>query len=111
MAKNVSKTTKTGVNPEWLERMKRTGALKQFGSLAEMRAARAAREKRGVVETPAHLLPDDHFRKRKRVNTTLSTKARAIAKKIGNGNVSQGIERALLHFHENPPSRKGKRQS
>lgn len=91
-----------GVNPEWLERMKRTGALKQFDSLEEMREAREQRTKRGVVEKPAHLLPDDHFRKRKRANITLDPTALAIAKKLAGGNISRGIERALFHYHDCP---------
>lgn len=91
-----------GVNPEWLERMKRTGALKQYDSFEEMQAARAARKRRGVVEKPAHLLPDDHFRKRKRANITLDPTALAIAKKLAGGNISRGIERALFHYHDCP---------
>lgn len=91
-----------GVNTEWLERMKRSGALKQYDSIEEMREARAQRTKRGVVEKPAHLLPDDHFRKRKRSNITLDPTALAIAKKLAGGNISRGIERALFHYHDCP---------
>lgn len=106
MAKNVSKTPAPPAGePEFIRALRREGKLREFKSMDEARAAREARKKRGIEETPAHLLPDDYFRKRKRVNTTLSTKARAIAKKIGAGNVSQGIERALLHYHANPPKR------
>lgn len=48
------------------------------------------------------ILPDDAHRKRKRRNVTLSSKAVAIAKKLADGNVSRGIERALFHFHDCP---------
>lgn len=89
-----------GVNPKVLEHMRKTGALKEYASLEEMRKAR---EKRGVKEkAPAYLLPDDHFRKRKRRNITLSPQALAIAKKIDQGNVSRGIECALVHYFECP---------
>lgn len=97
----------TKKEPEIIERLKREGKLKTFANMDEAREAREAREKRGVKETPAYLLPDDHFRSRKRYTITLSDEAHAIAKKIGKRgggrtNVSGGIERALFHFFDCP---------
>lgn len=86
-----------GVDPEAHERLKSTGALREFGSYAEAQAARAKRK-----ETPVYLLPEDHYRKRKRQTITMDPKARAIAKKIGDGNISRGIEHALLHWFDCP---------
>lgn len=100
--RNVAKPKTTGVDLSLIERMKKEGKLKQYDSIEEAQQARAGRKKRGVKETPAHLLPDDHYRKRKRANITLGADARAIAKKIGNGVISRGCERALLHWHDCP---------
>jgi hypothetical protein len=99
--------TKTRKEPDIIERMRREGKLKTFANMDEARQAREAREQRGVKETPAYLLPDDHYRHRKRYTITLSNEAHAIAKKIGKrgstrANVSGGIERALFHFHDCP---------
>lgn len=88
--------------PEFIKRARAAGKLKVFKSLEEVAAAREARAKRGVVEAPVHLLPDDHFRRRKRKNVTLDPTAIAIAKKLAGGNISRGIERALYHFQDCP---------
>ncbi len=96
-----------GPDPEVIARLKREGKLKQYDSLEQ---AREARQKRSAKETPAHLLPDDHFRKRKRSNMTLSSEARAIAKKIGNGVVSRGVEAALLHWKDCPRTDRRRRK-
>jgi hypothetical protein len=93
---------KTGPTRALIDRLEREGKLKQYRSLDEMQRARDARKKRGVQETPAHLLPEDHYRRRKRQTITMSSETRALAKKIGNGNISGGIERALLHWHDCP---------
>lgn len=56
------------------------------------------------------ILPDDAHRKRKRRNVTLSPRALAIAKKLAEGNVSRGIERALFHFDDCPEAAARKRK-
>jgi hypothetical protein len=66
---------------------------------AEHEAAETRARKKGV---DFELLPDDAHRIRKRRNITLSPRALAIAKKLADGNVSRGIERALFHFHDCP---------
>lgn len=88
--------------PAFIKRARAEGKLKEFRNMEEAAAARDARAKRGVVETPVHLLPEDHYRSRKRYTITLPPDARALAKKIGDGNVSGGIERALRHFQDCP---------
>lgn len=45
---------------------------------------------------------EDANRKRKRYTMTLSAQAHAIAKKLANGNVSRGVEKALLHWFDCP---------
>jgi hypothetical protein len=96
----------SGPNPALIEQLKREGKLKVYSTPEEMQRAREERKQRGVVETPVYLLPDDHFRKRKRCNVTLSKEARTIAKRIGGGVVSRGIERALLHWGDCPRTKK-----
>jgi hypothetical protein len=91
-----------GNEPPIIEKLRKEGKLKEFKNADEARQAARARKKRGVEEMPLHLLPDDYFRKRKRANVTLSSSARATAKKLGNGVMSRGIERALLHYQECP---------
>lgn len=111
MAKNdVRRLRGTGGGPskETIEHLKRTGQLREYSSLQELREARA---KRGAKDPPpAYLLPEDHYRKRKRRNVTLSPQALAIAKKIHQGNVSQGIERALFHYHDCPRTDRRKKK-
>lgn len=102
-------TMKTGVDPNTLKRMLESGELKQYGSLEEMRAARKARGVRDD-DTPVHLLPEDHYRKRKRYTITLSPDAHALAKKVANGNVSRGIEYALLHWQDCPRTDRRRRK-
>lgn len=81
--------------------------LKVYSSYEELKAARA---QRGAKEPPAaHLLSDDHFRKRKRVNCTLGPQAIALAKKLGNGVASRGVEFALLHYIDCPRTDRRKR--
>lgn len=48
------------------------------------------------------IAPEDANRKRKRYTMTLSAQAHAIAKKIDKGNVSGGVEKALLHWFDCP---------
>jgi hypothetical protein len=76
---------------------------KQYRTYNELKEARERAGKK--PEPEAVLLSDDEVRKRKRRNVTLSPQAIAIAKKIENGNVSRGIERALFEWWE----RRGKK--
>lgn len=89
-------------NLSGIEKLKREGKLKEYANVDELQRARERRKKAGKTDTPVYLLPDDHFRTRKRHTITMAKEAHAIAKKIGNGNVSGGIERALLHWLECP---------
>lgn len=95
------KSSPTG-EPEFIRRLRKEGKLREFANMDEARAAREERKKRGVKETPVYLLPEDHYRKRKRQTITMDPQVRAIAKKIANGNISRGIERALLHWFDCP---------
>jgi hypothetical protein len=104
---------KGGAEPAIVEKLRREGKLRVFNNMEEARAARKERMQRtGIDETttPAHLLPEDHYRKRKRYTITLSKDAHAIAKKVANGNVSRGIENALLHWHDCPRTDRRRRK-
>jgi hypothetical protein len=106
----VKRKTSNGPDPELIARLQREGRMivhdKPYAQAKEERE----RSGRKLKEKPAYLLPDDHFRKRKRVNTTLSTDAKAIAKKIGAGNISRGIEAALLHWFDCPRTDRRRRK-
>lgn len=73
--------------------------LSKEEALARIRARREGKiPKRDDPEM--ELLPADAIRKRKRRNITLSDEALRIARKLADGNVSRGIDRALTHYAE-----------
>ena len=49
------------------------------------------------METARHEMRE-HTRRRKRINITLDPRALSIARRIGNGNASRGIDLAIFHF-------------
>jgi hypothetical protein len=70
-------------------------------SKAEWQQRRERRARGELPEPPESkepLAPVDSNRKRVRTYVTMDPQARVIAKKIGNGVVSRGIDRALFHF-------------
>jgi hypothetical protein len=71
---------------------------------------RVKKRRRGELAEPpkATLLAADANRKRLRTYVTMDPNAKAIAKRIGNGVVSRGIDRALFHFDECPRIRRRK---
>jgi len=46
------------------------------------------------------LPPADYYRARKRINLTLDAQAVHIAKKLGDSNVSRGVDRALFYYRD-----------
>lgn len=76
-------------------------------SKAEFQDRIAKRRSGQLAEPPpTKLAPVDSNRKRIRTYVTMDPQAKAIAKKIGNGIVSRGIDRALFHFDECSQSRR-----
>jgi hypothetical protein len=72
--------------------------IREF-SKAEWQARRERRARGELPEPPViKIAPADSNRKRIRTYVTLDPNAKAIAKRIGNGVVSRGIDRALFHF-------------
>jgi hypothetical protein len=63
---------------------------------------RVEKRRKGQLDEPppATLATVDSNRKRIRTYVTMDPTAKAIAKKIGNGVISRGIDRALFHFGE-----------
>lgn len=75
---------------------------------------RVEKRRRGELSEPEPakpLAPVDSNRKRVRTYVTMDPQARAIAKRIGNGVVSRGIDRALFHFDECARAKKQPRKT
>lgn len=67
----------------------------------EIARKRVKRKSGELKEDPGpELLPADSDRKRERIYLTLDPNAIAIARRIGNGVASRGVDRALFHFTE-----------
>lgn len=76
-------------------------------SREEIAHRRKLREQGKLVDKPIDLLPADAHRKRKRYSVTLDSAVVTYARKLGRGNLSRGIERALDERIERNQSQKG----
>lgn len=73
------------------------GALERLGVRIKSQH-RPFSEKEMLRAKKKPLLAVDHARKRKRTYITMDPEAISIARKIGNGVISRGVDRALFHF-------------
>jgi hypothetical protein len=81
--------------------------MKQLGIKVKERPSRVTDDE--MARAKANPLPPaDHFRKRKRINLTLDPLAAAIAKKLGDGNMSRGLDRAVFFYRDTMEERRGK---
>jgi hypothetical protein len=81
--------------------------MKQLGLKVKERPSRVTEDE--MARAKANPLPPaDHYRARKRINLTLDAQAVHIAKKLGDGNVSRGVDRAIFFYRDTMEERRGK---